>query len=151
MFYEDGRVREITSSTMRTRLRNTVAVIGKEVLGFTKDDIGLHSIRSGGAMVMFLSGVSDIIIQRVGRWESTAFMEYIREQVETFTYGVSTKMLKCESFYHLNKFEENKTNYEEFSPNLSTKELACEEDGNDLCIPYSIRYSKSLFSEFEEL
>ena len=137
---------------MRARLRNTVAVIGKEVLGFTKDDVGLHSIRSGGAMAMFLSGVSDIIIQRVGRWESTAFMEYIREQVETFTYGVSTKMLKYESFYHLNNFDEDETNYEENNPNPSTKEPACEENGkNDLCIPYLIRYSKNLFSEIEEL
>ena len=52
---------------------------------------------------MFLSGVSEIVIQRVGRWESFAFLEYIREQVENFTYGVSTKMLKNEKFYHLNE------------------------------------------------
>ena len=30
-------------------------------------------------MAMFLSGVATIIIQRVSRWESDAFMEYIRE------------------------------------------------------------------------
>ena len=30
-----------------------------------------------------------IIIQRVGRWESNDFMEYIREQVESFTYHLS--------------------------------------------------------------
>ena len=52
---------------------------------------------------MFLSGVSEIVIQRVGRWESFAFLEYVREQVENFTYGVSTKMLKNEKFYHLNE------------------------------------------------
>ena len=53
-------------------------------------------------MAMFLSGVSTIIIQRVGRWESEAFMEYIREQVESFTAGISTKMIQNETFYHLN-------------------------------------------------
>jgi len=62
-----------------------VILIGKEVLGFTELEIGLHSIRSGGAMAMFLSGVSMIIIQRVGRWRSDAFLEYIRDQVESFT------------------------------------------------------------------
>ena len=39
-------------------------------------------------MAMFLAGVATLIIQRVGRWESDAFMEYIREQVESFTAGV---------------------------------------------------------------
>ena len=53
-------------------------------------------------MTMFLSGVSTIVIQRVGRWESDAFMEYIQEQVESFTVGVSEKMIRNESFYHLN-------------------------------------------------
>ena len=42
--------------------------MGKEFWGFDKDDIGLHSIRSGGAMTIFLAGTSVIVIQRVGRW-----------------------------------------------------------------------------------
>ena len=54
-------------------------------------------------MAMFLSGVSEIIIQRIGRWERFAFLDYIREQVESFTFGVSTKMLKNEKFYHINE------------------------------------------------
>ena len=73
-----------------------MALIGDYILGFSKDDIGLHSIRSGGAMAMFLSGTSIIIIMKVGRWSSEAFLEYIREQVETFTLGVSQGMLEFE-------------------------------------------------------
>ena len=42
---------------------------------------------------MIPSGVYEIITQRIGRWESFAFSEYIREPVEIFTYGVSRKML----------------------------------------------------------
>ena len=61
----------------------------------------------GVDMAMFLSGVPTLITQRVGRWESDAFMEYIREQVETFTEGVSSKMLLHQEFCHLeNKDEE---------------------------------------------
>ena len=47
---------------------------------------------------MFLSGVATIIIMRIGRWSSEAFLEYIREQVEQFTLGVSKKMLQFENF-----------------------------------------------------
>ena len=91
----------------RAKIRGIVDIIGENTLGFTKEDVGLHSIRSGGAMAMFLSGVSTIIIQRVGRWESDAFMEYIREEVESFTTGVSTKMIQNELFSHIKK--EDKT------------------------------------------
>ena len=73
--------------------------IGEGVLGFTSEDVGLHSICSGGAMSMFLSGVHEIVIKRIGCWSSKAFLEYIRKQVYTFSVGVSDKMLKNESFF----------------------------------------------------
>ena len=53
-------------------------------------------------MAMFLAGISVIIIRRIGRWSSEAFLEYIREQVESFTYGVSQRMLSFEHFHNLN-------------------------------------------------
>ena len=87
----------------RAKLRDILDIIGQNTLGFTKEDVGLHSIRSGGAMAMFLFGVSTLIIQRIERWESDAFMEYIREQVESFTTGVSTKMIQNELFSHITK------------------------------------------------
>ena len=45
-------------------------------------------------MEIFLSGTPVITIMRVGRWSSEAFLEYIQEQVESFTFGVSRRMLK---------------------------------------------------------
>ena len=86
---------------VRTRLRAIVALIGDDILGFSKDNIGLHSIRSGEAMTMFLSVMSVIIIIKVGRWSSEAFLEYIREQVETLTLGVSQGMLKFEELFSI--------------------------------------------------
>ena len=85
------------------KIKGIVELMGEKVLGFTKDDVGLHSVRSGGAMAMFLSGVSEIIIQRIGRWERFAFLDYIREQVEDFTQGVSKKMLQVEQYQHINE------------------------------------------------
>jgi hypothetical protein len=52
----------INATYVRPQLQAVVDMISEEILGFNKDDIGLHSIRSGGAMAMFLSGVSVIII-----------------------------------------------------------------------------------------
>ena len=95
----------IRADHVRSKLRAIVELIGEESLGFQKDDIGLHSIRSGGAMAMFLSGTSVIIIMRVGRWSSEAFLEYIRDQIENFTCGVSTNMLKFEEFFNLQSDE----------------------------------------------
>ena len=104
-YAEGDEIKFIDSNHVRSRIRGIVELIGEQALGFTKDDVGLHSIRSGGAMAMFLSGVSEIVIQRIGRWESFAFLDYIREQVENFTYGVSTRMLENEEFHHLNKVQ----------------------------------------------
>ena len=105
-FGEQGIVAEIMGEVARIRLKKIVDVIGKPTLGLNEDDVGLHLICDGEAMVMFLSGISKIIIQCVGRWSSFAFLEYIREQVDCFTLGVSQKMLQFETFHRYNK---NKT------------------------------------------
>lgn len=102
-YMDNNKTQQIDSNCARGKIKSIVEVIGENELGFTKDEVGLHPIRSGGAMAMFLSGVSEIIIQRVGRWESFAFLDYIREQIENVTYGVSTKMIKNEKFFHMNE------------------------------------------------
>ena len=71
---EDGKVTDINSAQVLLRLRAIARFIGADVLGFNDMDIGLHSLRSGRAMAMFLSGVSTIIIKRIGRWSSDAFL-----------------------------------------------------------------------------
>ena len=96
---------------VQSKLRAIVDLIGEEKLGFNKEDIGLHSIRSGGAMAMFLLGTSIAIIQRVGRWSSEAFLEYIREQVETFTLDVSKNMIRYEEFFNLSNDKQNNSTH----------------------------------------
>jgi hypothetical protein len=121
---------------IRLKLRAIVELMGKELLGFTKEDIGLHSIRSGGAMAMFLSGTSVIIIMRVGRWSSEAFLEYIRDQIENFTYGVSKRMLACEEFFNLNP-EETTSSHDV----LSSEDTDKNEDGPD-SVPFCVKFNK---------
>ena len=100
---EDKKEKPLKSSEVLIWLRAVVETMGLEKVGFKKEDIGMHSIRSGGTMAMFLSGVPTVIIIRIGRWSSEAYLEYIREQVESFTFGVSRKMVRFEHFHTLNE------------------------------------------------
>jgi hypothetical protein len=125
----------IRADHVRSKLRAIVELIGEESLGFQKDDIGLHSIRSGGAMAMFLSGTSVIIIMRIGRWSSEAFLEYIRDQVENFTCGVSQNMLKYEEFLNLKSDERTSHNVSEEIEGIQN------EDGPD-SVSYRVRFNR---------
>ena len=96
---EDRKNTHINSTQVLPSLRATIGIIGKEKLGFSEDDVGLHLLRAGCTIAMFLSGVPTIIIMRIGRWNSEIFLEYIREQVESFTFGVSKKIIRFEHFH----------------------------------------------------
>ena len=131
---EKSNISMLTSVYVRSRLRVIVTLLGVYELGFTKEDIGLHLIRSGGAMAMFLSGTSVIIIQRVGRWSSEAFLEYIREQVESFTLDVLKNMLKYEEFLNLNC-----DNDPDIDEDLNSGYIQ-NEDGLD-SVPFTVNFS----------
>ena len=138
--FSDTRQRTtlLKAEHVRTRLRAVVDIMGKEILGFNKEDIGLHSIRSGGAMAMFLSGTSVIVIQRVGRWSSEAFLEYIWEQVETFTLHVSKNMVEYEEFFNLDAENVSESTHVKLS-NVETEDQI--EDGQD-SVPFCVRFNE---------
>lgn len=56
--------------------------------------IDTHSLRSGGACALSLSGHKDREIMKMGRWAptSTCFMEYIQSQLSEFSVGMADKM-----------------------------------------------------------
>ena len=60
--------------------------------GIPIDRIDTHSLRSGGANALALNGYSDREIQKMGRWRSATFKEYIREELSCYSAGMSTKM-----------------------------------------------------------
>jgi hypothetical protein len=94
----------IPSSMILSRIHLAVTSLGHEVLGFTPDEVGTHSNRSGGAMGMFLAGTPVYTIMLMGRWSSDAFMRYIRKQVLTLSHGIAAKMLTFEQFYTVPNF-----------------------------------------------
>ena len=90
---------EISSYVIRSKLRSAVTAMGEKRLGFTANDIGCHSIRSGGAMAMCLGKVPSYTIMIIGRWKSTAFLDYIRKQVAEFSMDISSLMVTHGDFF----------------------------------------------------
>ena len=79
----------ISSSENMKLLQRTVSSMDKISLGFEPDKIGTHSILSGGAMAIKLSGAEDSKIRLIGRWKSNSFMKYIRKQILQFSSKIS--------------------------------------------------------------
>jgi hypothetical protein len=100
----DGKGFTIPSTMVLTKIRQAVTSLGPAVLGFSAEDVGTHSNRSGGAMGMFLSGTPVYTIMLMGRWSSDAFMRYIRKQVLSLSHGIAAKMLTYEQFYTVPDF-----------------------------------------------
>ena len=73
--------------------------LGFQKLGFFPHEIGSHSLRSGGAMTLHLTGVPEHTIV-IGRWRSDAFLIYLHGQITTFTQGIAAAMVKAHLFKH---------------------------------------------------
>jgi hypothetical protein len=89
----------IESDQILQMIRSSVDSVGEEALGFTSEDVGTHSNRSGGAMGMALAGTPTYMIMLIGRWSSDSFLKYIRKQVVELSHGVSRNMIQREDFF----------------------------------------------------
>lgn len=69
--------------------------------GIPIDRIDTHSLRAGGANALHLSGYTDREIQKMGRWRSDTFKEYISDNLNNFSEGMSTAMSKCFNFVNI--------------------------------------------------
>jgi hypothetical protein len=96
-----GSKDDIKSNTILQLLRRAATKIGSATLGYAPQDIGTHSICSGAAMALVLSGHQAWRIMLTGRWRSSAFLLYIREQVQAFSKGVSDRMIENPDFFHV--------------------------------------------------
>jgi hypothetical protein len=96
-----GATQTVSNDMLLVQLRTTVASVGESALGYRPSEIGTHSIRSGAAMALVLSGHAAWRIMLAGRWKSSAFLVYIREQVQAFSRGVSTRMIENPDFFHI--------------------------------------------------
>jgi hypothetical protein len=93
--------KKVTSTHMMNALRDAVGAIGEVKLGIKKEDVGMHSIRLGEAMVIYLEECPVFMIMLIGLWSSNAFLRYIRKQVMEFSQIVTKRMLSCQNFRHI--------------------------------------------------
>ena len=89
---DSGKWESVTPQDMIQELRNAARRLNLKERGIDPDLIGVHSLRAGGAMALKLHGKSDTAIQKMGRWSSTTFLEYIHTQIGHISAGLSTAM-----------------------------------------------------------
>ncbi len=65
--------------------------------------VDTHSLHSGGANALALSGYSDIQIQKMGRWKGMTFKDYIREELACYSAGMSSKMKQNFKFVNISE------------------------------------------------
>jgi hypothetical protein len=96
-----NKIISITSEMIVNLIHDGVVPIRETTLRINKSKIGSKSIRSGVAMAMYLEGTPVFSIMLVGHWLSTAFLKYIQKQVQEFLHRISSKMIKIQSFRHV--------------------------------------------------
>lgn len=101
-FVANGRQFNVTDNDMRKSLKMAALHLNYPVLkGIPIDRIDTHSLRSGGANALSLLGCSDREIQKMGRWRSATFKEYIREELNCFSNGMSSNMKRKFNFVNI--------------------------------------------------
>ncbi len=70
----NNRITHVMSQDIINALQDAVVAIGEHRLGINKEDIGMHSIRLGAAMAMYLGECAVYTIMLIGRWSSDAFL-----------------------------------------------------------------------------
>ena len=87
---------------MRNSIKAAAGILNyPELKGIPILRVDTHSLRSGGANALSLSGYSDREIQKMGRWRSATFKEYIREELACFSAGMSTNMKQKFNFVNI--------------------------------------------------
>ena len=71
--------------------------------GYQESRIGAHSLRTSGAMALWLSGHSAEVIMKMGRWRTQTFLTYIHSQIAALTAGTSKKMGQQVAFLNVGR------------------------------------------------
>jgi len=94
-------VMHVTNDDIIRAVRASIPHLSHRLKGYKPKIVGTHSLRSGGAMALFLSGFTPEAIMKMGRWTSTTFMTYIHEQIDTLSQDAAAKMSQDVPFANL--------------------------------------------------
>ncbi len=101
-FFSNSKRFDVMDADIRKSLKHAATILNYPITkGIPINRIDTHSLRTGGANTLSLSGHSDREIQKMGRWRSATFKEYVREELAGFSKGMSTKMRIRFSFVNI--------------------------------------------------
>ena len=93
---------DVSDKNIRQSLKDAGTILGyPSNRGIPIERIDTHSLRSGGANALALSGYSDREIQKMGRWRGATFKEYIREELACFSKGMTRSMKQKFGFVNI--------------------------------------------------
>jgi hypothetical protein len=83
--YVEGVCYNVTGDDISKGLKMAATLLNNlSTRGIPIERVDTHSLRSGGANALALSGYFDTQIQKMGRWKGTMFKEYIREELACY-------------------------------------------------------------------
>lgn len=101
-FWSHGVCQFVTHNHISSGLKLAAAALDyPSCKGIPIDRVDTHSLRCGGANALALSGYSDRQIQKMGRWRSATFLEYIKESLFEFSAGMSASMKRNFNFVNV--------------------------------------------------
>jgi hypothetical protein len=101
-FYLDGVCYDVTGDDVSKGLKMAATLLHyPSSRGIPIKRVDTHSLCSGGANALALSGYSDTQIQKMGRWKGATFKEYIREELACYSVGMSSRMKQNFKFVNI--------------------------------------------------
>ena len=101
-YWENGAFRYVTHTHISDGVKLAATALDYPACkGIPIERVDTHSLRCGGANALSLSGYSDRQIQKMGRWRSATFLEYIKESLFEFSAGMSTNMKRSFNFVNV--------------------------------------------------
>ena len=91
----------VTPNDLQVSLRFTVRRLQLHNNRINPNLIGVHSLQTGGAMVIKLQGENDTTIMKQGHWTSMTFLQYIHNQIAHLSKNLSTKMSTVLTFQNV--------------------------------------------------
>jgi len=102
-YWDDIGLGSVTDNQIRFAVKFAAKALNYEDRGMPIERMDTHSLRSGGACALHLAGYKDTAIQKMGRWapKSTSFLEYIQQQLSSFSAGMAANMSKIAQFTNM--------------------------------------------------
>lgn len=102
-YFDKAGMGSVTDSQIRFTVKFAARSLHYDKRGIPVDRIDTHSLRSGGACALKLAGYDAVQIKKMGRWKpkSNAFLEYIQQQLSTFSKGMAAGMSRIDTFTNM--------------------------------------------------